>query len=119
MLKQLGQSITADQFKKILKYCGPFSGLIAIDLAHNDQNNTNFDKSLVETKVSEGFPEEGYMIGENWILSYEAERLFNYDFNTNDRCHYRLFGTLIDNGVQFYSTELFQNSEHQEEETYY
>ena len=119
LLEQLGQSINAKQFEVILNYCGPFSRLIAIDLAHNDQNNTKFDKSLVKKKVSEGFPEEGYMIGENWILSYEAERLFNYNFKGNNRYHYKLFGTLIENEVQFYSTELFKNRDLQKEETNY
>ena len=108
LLKQLDLSITPQQFESILRRCGSFTALIAIDLAHNDPSNTKFDKSLVKKRVSDGFPKSGYMIGNDWILSYEAERLFGYKFKTNNRKHYKLFGKLIKSNVQFYDPELFR-----------
>ena len=45
------------------------------------------------------------MVGSDWLLSYEAERIFGYSLKNKNREDYGVFGDLIENGVQFYDQD--------------
>ena len=42
------------------------------------------------------------MLGNDWLLSYEAERSFGYRLKGKNRADYSVFGDLIENDAQFY-----------------
>lgn len=104
LLKQFEEGITPLQFRTIMLRCGPFSALLAVDLQYHHNLGQRFETSLVKKRVA-----EKYMTGNSWILSYEAERLFEYQFKIKNRHHYKLYGTLMSAGVGFYDSSTFKD----------
>ncbi|GGD15086.1 hypothetical protein GCM10011342_24850 [Aquisalinus flavus] len=53
------------------------------------------------------------MLGNDWLVSYEAERSFGFRLRGKNRNDYSVIGTLIDDDVSFYDSNaipiVFQN----------
>lgn len=99
-LKEIGGRLPAALCETILKRCGPFSALLSIDLADSGSVTGRFPKNSVYERI-DAHP----MLGNDWLLSYEAERLFGYRVKGKNRADYGVFGTLLDNSVQFYQSD--------------
>lgn len=114
LLKEIGGKLPANLCDPIFKRCGPFSALIAIDLAASNAISGKFSKKLVYDRI-----DKNPMIGNDWLLSYEAERIFGYRLKGKNRIDYSVFGTLIENSTQFYDSGampfVFQGVENFEE----
>ena len=114
LLKEIGGKLPASLCEPIFKRCGPFSALIAVDLAASNAISGKFPKKLVYDRI-----DSNPMIGNDWLLSYEAERTFGYRLKGKNRADYSVFGTLIENDTQFYDSGampfVFQGIENIEE----
>ena len=101
LLKHLNveKKITKSLLTKIIDYSGPLPALMAIDLAEDESDSMRKEAiRLVKKRLSDNPMKES-----DWLLSYEAERLFQYPLNDRNRFDYSLFGDLMDEDVQFYN----------------
>ena len=97
MLKEIDGKLPANLCEPIVERCGPFSALIAIDLADKGVISGKFPKKLIYERL-DSHP----MLGNDWLLSYEAERCFGFRLKGKNRVDYGVLGDLIDAGAQFY-----------------
>jgi hypothetical protein len=100
MLKEVGGKLTARLCEPIINRCGPFSVLLAVDLADKGAIVGRFPKNLIYDRI-----DENPMVGNDWLLSYEAERSFGYRLKGKNRVDYSVFGMLINFDVQFYDAD--------------
>lgn len=114
MLKEIDRKLPAKLCEPVLKRCGPFSALLAIDLADKGAVVGRFPKNLVYDRI-----DDHAMVGDDWLLSYEAERSFGFRLKGKNRNDYGVFGKFIDHDVQFYDTDaipfVFQGVAHEED----
>jgi hypothetical protein len=108
LLKEIGGKMPAKLCEPIFERCGPFSALLAIDLAASNLVTGRFQKNLIYDRL-----DDHPMLGNDWLLSYEAERVFGYRLKGKNRRDYSVFGTLIEADAQFYDSDavpfVFQN----------
>lgn len=97
MLKEIGGKLPKALCEPIVQRCGSFSTLLSIDLADRGQVSGRFPKSLIHGRI-----DDHPMLGNDWLLSYEAERSFGFRLSRKNRTDYGVFGDLIGNDVQFY-----------------
>ena len=101
LLKHLDvdNKITKPLLTKIIGYSGPLPALMAIDLAEDESDSMRKEAiRLVKKRLSDNPMKES-----DWLLSYEAERLFKHPLFDRNRSDYSLFGDLMDEDVQFYN----------------
>ena len=70
---------------------------MAINLADAGSIAGPFPKRLVYERIY-----DHPMLGNDWLLSYEAERTFGFRLKGKNRADYSVFGDLIHNDGQFY-----------------
>lgn len=100
MLKELGKKLPSRLCQPIVDRCGPFSVLLAIDLAESNLISGRFPKSEIINRIG-----KSPMLGNDWLLSYEAERSFDYRVKGKNRNDYSVFGALIRDGASFYKND--------------
>ncbi|OSQ42234.1 RNA-directed DNA polymerase [Thalassospira sp. MCCC 1A01428] len=98
MLKEIGGNLHKELCEKIISRCGPLAVLLALDLANSSQVNGRFPKNAILDRLG-----NGPMLGNDWLLSYEAERSFGYSIKKKNRSDYSVFGDLVNENVGFYS----------------
>lgn len=103
LLKHLDvkQKITKTLLTGVIKHSGPLPALMAIDLANGETELKEEAISLVRDRISARPMTEG-----DWLLSYEAKRLFDYPLKNLNRGDHSIFGEFINNDVQFYNPDL-------------
>tara|TARA_R110000868_G_scaffold253869_1_gene510493 strand:+ start:261 stop:1961 length:1701 start_codon:yes stop_codon:yes gene_type:complete len=99
ILKEIGEKLPSTSCEPIIRRCGPLAVLLAIDLAENNGVLGHFPKNLVYNRI-----DNNPMLGNDWLLSYEAERSFGYRLKGRNRNDYSVFGDLINAGAQFYQS---------------
>ena len=99
LLKEIGGKLPARSCEPIIARCGPFSNILALDLHSSDGISGRFPKKSIYDRI-----DDTPMLGNDWLLSYEAERAFGFRLKGKNRNDYGVFGTLIDNEVQFYDS---------------
>lgn len=100
ILKEIGGQISGRLCEPIINRCGPLSALLTIDLASVGGISGRYPKNLIYQRL-DGSP----MVGNDWLLSYEAERIFGFRLKGKNRTDYSIFGDLIDRDVQFYDSD--------------
>lgn len=100
MLKEIGGKLPARLCEPIIKRCGPFSALLSIDLAEAGAVSGRFPKDLIYDRI-----DDHPMLGNDWLLSYEAERGFGFRLKRKNRTDYSVFGDLIENEASFYDAD--------------
>lgn len=100
MIKEIGGKIPKSIVETIIRRCGPFSALLSIDLADSGSILGRFPSKLVYERI-----DNNPMLGNDWLLSYEAERSFGFRLNRRNRNDYSVFGDLIERDAQFYDTD--------------
>ncbi|MBD0425558.1 hypothetical protein [Aquisalinus flavus] len=108
LLSEIGAGLNAASCEKIIQRCGPFSILIIIDLFADNLINGRFPKQSIIDRLG-----DSPMLGNDWLVSYEAERSFGFRLRGKNRNDYSVIGTLIDDDVSFYDSNaipiVFQN----------
>ena len=99
ILKEIKAKIHANSCEEIIKYCGPFSVLLVLDLYSENLINGKFPKRLINERLSELSMQES-----DWLLLYEAERSFNFKINRQDGMLLEVYDKLLSEGVQFYKS---------------
>lgn len=97
LLKELGQKLDLTISDKIIAKCGPLSVLIVMDLAETNLIDGRFRRTPVYERL-----DDSPILGGDWIISYEAERLYGYKIKTKNRKNYGVIGELIARDVSFY-----------------
>ena len=98
LLKEIDQSIHKSLCEDIIRRCGPYSVLVVLDLFSEGLVSGRFPKNLIYERIG-----EHPMIGDDWLLAYEAERSFELRVKAKNRNDYGAFGELIDGGAEFYN----------------
>ncbi len=114
LLKEINQQLTASQCEIIISKCGPFSVILMMDLVAKVGSVGRINIDLIYERLG-----DNPMLGSDWLLSYEAERIFGYSLKSKNREDYGVFGDLIENGAQFYDQDakplVFQGVDDEEE----
>lgn len=97
LLKEIGASLPRVLAEAVFARCGPLPCLIILDLEASSRISGGFRKSTLYSRI-----DNAPMLSEDWVLSYEAERLFGYRLKTKNRNDYDVFGKLVDQNVSFY-----------------
>jgi hypothetical protein len=77
--KELGFGIAEEALKVIIARCGAMSVLISLDVYHSRPHEYNFPNSLLLDRLG-----PNPMLGEDWLLAYEADRQFNFKIKTKN-----------------------------------
>ncbi|WP_172300032.1 RNA-directed DNA polymerase [Pseudoruegeria sp. HB172150] len=99
LLKEIKGKLHENSYKSIVNRCGPFSALLAVDLHSKGLVQGRNQKRLIHERL-----DDHPMLGNDWLLSYEAERAFDYRLKTKNRADYSVFGDLIGGGASFYGS---------------
>ena len=114
LLKELERNLHSDICEVAINRCGAFSVLMLIDLYAEGLISGRFPRSNLLDRLG-----NNPMIGNDWLVSYEAERTFGFRLRTKNRNDYSVFGDLIDEGAAFYDSDaqpaVFQGIENDDE----
>lgn len=104
LMKELDLSIPAALAESVFLRCGSLPCLIILDIESQSRIAGRFHRTRVYERL-----DTSPMLGNDWLLSYEAERAFGYRVKTKNREDYSVFGELIEANVSFYddSARLF------------
>ncbi|MDE0407950.1 MAG: RNA-directed DNA polymerase [Alphaproteobacteria bacterium] len=97
ILKEIDGKLTSDLCDMIVRRCGPFPLIIMIDLVQLCGGASRMIRQLVGERLG-----DNPMVSGDWLVSYEAERIFGYRLKDKNRKDYGVFGDLLANGTQFY-----------------
>ena len=99
LLKEIGEPLNKRLCEEVIRRCGPYSVLLALDLFSQGLVEGKFPKTMIYDRLG-----KSPMLGSDWILSYEAERSFGLRLKKKNRNEYGVIGDLIDGGVEFYNS---------------
>ena len=100
LLKEIGRKLTSKQCESIISRCGPLSVVMMVDLVNEVGSMGRVKKRLIYDRLG-----DSPMIGSDWLLAYEAERLFGFSLKMKNRKDYSVYGELLEKGAQFYDPE--------------
>lgn len=100
LLKELGGTLDRYVFDTVLRRCGPFPSLVALDVHHHNKATYKLPKELLLEKLG-----DQPMMGPNWLLAYEADRQFDMKIKTRNLQGSGFFKQLYDDDVSFYDAE--------------
>ena len=114
VLKELGRNLHTSICETAITRCGAFSVLVLLDLEASGLITGRFPRADLLTRLG-----NNPMVGNDWLVSYEAERIFGIRLRIKNRTDYGVFGTLIEEGVGFYDPAalpaVFQGVENEDE----
>jgi len=100
LAKEAGLSIELEVLERILDRCGAMSALLAIDVYQSSHHSFSFPKAKLLDRIG-----DQPMMGENWLLSYEADRLFGFKLKTKNLIGNSFFEELYNNDTEFYDAD--------------
>lgn len=100
LAKEIGSKVSADIAEEILARCGPLSALLILDLSNSGQIRGRFGKTHVYQRL-----DDNPILSSDWLLSYEAERIFGYRVKGKNRTDYSIIGDMIASDVAFYDDD--------------
>ncbi len=102
LAKEAGFSVGLETQEAILEKCGALSVTLALDVF----TTTNADFKYPKAKLLDRLGDRP-ILGNDWLLSYEADRLFDYKLKTKNLNPPTLFEELYKNNVEFYDPDAF------------
>lgn len=97
LMKEIDANVDKSHCDIILDKCGSLPCLILLDLEHSGKIRGKFPRGKLYDRLG-----KKPMLGPDWLLSYEAERLFGYKLKGKNSDGYECFRTLIDGAASFY-----------------
>ncbi len=104
LAKQAGLSVDLRAHELILEKCGAMSALLALDVFHSKAVQFKYPKAKLLDRVG-----DRPFGGENWLLGYEADRLFDYKLKTKNLNGFQFVEDLYAKDVEFYDVEAIQD----------
>ena len=89
----------------ILERCGSLTATLALDVFQSIPHTYAFPKAKLLDKF-----DDRPMLGENWLLAYEADRLFGFKLKTKNLIGNPLFEDLYNNDTEFYDRDAIPNA---------
>lgn len=112
LAKMIKVPISLDVVETIIEKCGPLSVLMTIDVYEGCDHPFKFPKSKIIERLG-----DQPMLGEDWILAYEADRQFGFKLKTKNQNGFPFVDELYENSVQFYDREAVLGGDQQGKET--
>jgi hypothetical protein len=100
LAKEAKVEIDLSVLEAVLERCGAISALLALDVYFSNQHVYAFPKAKFLDRIG-----EQPMLGPDWLLSYEADRLFDLKIKTRNLNGYSFAKELYDNNTKFYDSE--------------
>lgn len=97
LLKELAEPLEVDAFNLVLRRCGPIPAVLALDVHVTSKAPYKVPKETLLDKLG-----DQPMIGESWLLAYEADRQFGFKIKTKNGHGNHFFKQLYDDDVSFY-----------------
>lgn len=94
-----------ESHEAILEKCGALSATLALDVFTSNSPDFKYPKAKLLERLG-----DRPMVGDNWLLAYEADRLFDFKFKTKNLNGPAFFEELYDNDVEFYDAEAFPSA---------
>lgn len=100
LVKELKAKISAGALEEVLRRCGPFPSVIALDVYKTCDLPYRVPKEMIDERLG-----DRPMVGSHWLLAYEADRQFGFRMKTRNLQGHDFFRTLYDDDVSFYSPQ--------------
>jgi hypothetical protein len=79
LAKEISSPVEQEVFETIIVKCGAIAATVALDLHSSVSHSFAFPKSLLLDRLG-----DQPMLGPDWLLSYEADRLFGYKLKSKN-----------------------------------
>lgn len=100
LAKEANLPIDLHIHEAILERCGALAATLAIDVYQSNPQKFSYPKAKLLERIG-----DRPMIGENWLLAYEADRLFGFKLKTKILNGPHFFEELYDNDTEFYDPD--------------
>ena len=100
LAKEAKLPIELPVLEEILERCGAISATIALDVYQSNNHAYAFPKAKFLDRIG-----DQPMLGADWLLSYEADRLFGLKLKSKNRSGFSFSSDLYDNDSEFYDRE--------------
>lgn len=95
---QLPIELATQEF--VLDRCGALAATLALDVFRSNPQKFKYPSAKLLERIG-----DRPMVGENWLLAYEADRLFGFKLKTKNLNGPAFFGELYDNDTEFYDPD--------------
>ena len=92
--------IDLSTLEMIIDKCGAISVTIAIDVFQRNKHPYTFPKAKLLDRLG-----DQPMLGSDWLLSYEADRLFGFKLKSKNMNGFSFSSELYENDTEFYNTD--------------
>lgn len=100
LLKELKEPLEAQAFELVLRRCGPFPCLLALDVHASTKATYKVPKEALLDRLG-----ERPMLGANWLLAFEGDRQFGLKIKSRNLQGNPFFKQLYDEDVSFYNRD--------------
>jgi hypothetical protein len=100
LLKELEEPLEIDAFELVLRRCGPFPSLIALNVHAASKATYKVPKEVLLDKLG-----DQPMLGSSWLLAYEGDRQFGLKIKSRNIQGNPFFKQLYDDDVSFYNCD--------------
>lgn len=100
LAKEASLPIELTTHEAILERCGALAATLALDVYQSNPQKFTYPKAKLLERIG-----DRPMVGENWLLAYEADRLFGFKLKTKNLNAPAFIEELYDNDTEFYDPD--------------
>lgn len=100
LAKEAEINLELHSLEAILEKCGALSAVLALDVFETNAHSFKFPKAKLLERIG-----DQPMMSDNWLLAYEADRLFDFKLKTKNLNGPSFFSELYDNDTEFYNKD--------------